>query len=353
MKIVVDINHPGHVHFFKNFIWEMEKRGHQVLITASLKDLSYTLLENYGFTYIHLGSYGNSLVAKILNLPLLDLKMYNVLKKINPDILIGIGSIRAAHASLGLKKPCICFTDTEHATEQILLYLPFTSAVLTPTAFKKNLGSKQIRYNGYHELAYLHPNRFTPDPAVLAEIGLTQDDPFIIIRFVSWQASHDVGQHGIGGKVTLVKELEKFGRVLITSEATLPQELQPYQIRVAPEKIHDLMYYATLYVGEGGTMASEAAVLGTHAIHISTTAKYCGNFNELNQYGLLSISENDKDTLRQAIELLRNPHIREEGKSKSKRLFQEKIDVTAFMVWFIEKYPESVTLMNENKGVQF
>jgi len=236
MKIVVDINHPAHVHFFKNFIWEMEKRGHQVVITASKKDLAYTLLQKYGFTYIPVGSYGNSLLKKMINLPLLDLKMYNVLRKINPDILIGIGSIRAAHVSFLLKKPCISFEDTEHARGQIRLYLPFAATVCTPSCYRDDLGPKQIRYHGYHELAYLHPSRFTPNPSVLAELGLAEGDPYIIVRFVSWQASHDIGQHGIHDKVGLVKMLEKYGRVLITSEGALPEELQAYQIRISPEK---------------------------------------------------------------------------------------------------------------------
>ena len=29
MKIVVNMGHPAHVHFFKNFIWKMERNGHE------------------------------------------------------------------------------------------------------------------------------------------------------------------------------------------------------------------------------------------------------------------------------------------------------------------------------------
>jgi predicted glycosyltransferase len=343
MRIVVDINHPAHVHFFKNFIWEMEEQGHQVVVTASQKDLAYTLLQKYGFTYIPLGCYGNSLFKKLMNLPLLDLKMYNVLKKMNPDILVGIGSIRAAHASLLLKKPCVSFEDTEHATEQIRLYLPFATSVCTPSCYRGDIGPKQIRYNGYHELAYLHPNRFTPNPDVLTELGLTEGDPFIIVRFVSWQASHDVGQHGIRDKVGLVKALEQYGRVLITSEGALPPELRAYQIRVSPEKLHDLLYYATLYVGDGGTTASEAAVLGTPAIFISTL--YCGYQLDEEKYGLLYLFSDPvsgvKNGLRKAVALLNDPNLKENAYLNRLKLLEDKIDVTEFMVWFVENYPES------------
>lgn len=332
----------------------MQARGHMVVITASQKDLAYNLLQKYGFLYIPLGCYGNSLLKKVVNLPYLDLKMYNEIKKINPDILVGIGSIRAAHASILLKKPCISFEDTEHATEQIWLYLPFAASVCTPSCYRCNIGPKQVRYNGYHELAYLHPNRFTPNPAVLAEIGLNESDLFIVVRFVSWQASHDVGQHGIRDKVRLVKALEKYGRILITSEGALPRELQCYQIRVSPEKLHDLLYYATLYVGEGATIASECAVLGTHAIYVNSLGLgYIGEEDE--KYHLVSDFSSrdctDEKVLAEARRLLQNPHLRKEGKEKCEGLVRDKIDVTAFMVWFIEQYPDSVDLMKRNTDV--
>jgi len=290
----------------------------------------------------------------MVNLPLLDLKMYNVLKKVDPDILVGIGSIRAAHASLLLRKPCISFEDTEHATEQIRLYLPFVASVCTPSCYRGEISQKQIRYKGYHELAYLHPNRFTPNPAVLDELGLAEGDPFIIVRFVSWQASHDVGQHGIRDKVGLVKALEKYGRVLITSEGALPAELQDYQIRVSPEKLHDLLYYATLYMGEGATTASECAVLGTHAIYVNSLGLgYIAEEDE--KYHLVSDFSRrdctDGTVLAEARRLLQNPDLRKEGKEKARALVQDKIDVTAFMVWFIEHYPDSVDLMKNRPKI--
>jgi len=355
MKIVVDINHPAHVHFFKNFIWEMEKRGHQVVITASKKDLAYTLLQKYGFTYIPVGSYGNSLLKKMINLPLLDLKMYNVLRKINPDILIGIGSIRAAHVSFLLKKPCISFEDTEHARGQIRLYLPFAATVCTPSCYRDDLGPKQIRYHGYHELAYLHPSRFTPNPSVLAELGLAEGDPYIIVRFVSWQASHDIGQHGIHDKVGLVKMLEKYGRVLITSEGALPEELQAYQIRISPEKMHDLLYYATLYVGEGATMASECAILGTHAIYVnSLDLGYIAEEDE--KYHLVADFAQrvctDETVFVEIKNFFENGDLKHEAKQNRDRLLKDKIDITAFMIWLVEHYPESITQMKKDPTFQ-
>jgi predicted glycosyltransferase len=88
MKIVVDINHPAHVHYFKNFIGKMKEKGHEILITASEKDISYRLLDLYGFEYIKIGNYGKSTFRKMVNVPVLDIKMLQAVRKFRPDIFL-------------------------------------------------------------------------------------------------------------------------------------------------------------------------------------------------------------------------------------------------------------------------
>jgi hypothetical protein len=340
VKIVVDINHPGHVHFFKNFIWEMEKRGHEIMIIARDKDVTVKLLDAYGFHYTLIKENPTSLISKILSIPLLDFKIYNLVKSFDPDLFMGIASWKAAHVAFLLRKKSIIFDDTEHAIEQILLYRFFASVICTPSCFQKDYGEKQIRYKGYHELAYLHPSNFTPDSTALTKFHLTEGESFIIVRFVSWKASHDIGQYGICDKIGLVKTLEKYGRVLITSENALPSELQSYQILVSPEKLHDLLYYATLYVGEGATTASESAILGTHAIYVNTL-RLGYTDEEEEKYGLVYTFSDplkmEKDVFEKAVELLNDPHIRANGKKKREILLDDKIDVTGFMINLAEK----------------
>jgi hypothetical protein len=335
MRIIVDVNHPGHVHFFKNCIWELQKKGHEILITASEKDVTFNLLDNYGFEYVNLGSYGNSVFEKMLNIPLMDFKMYREVRKLNPDLVIGLSSIRGSHAARLAGKKSIIFDDTEHSKYEHLLYVPFADKILTPSCFTKDLGKKQVRYDGYHELAYLHPNYFSPNPHVLDEIGLTENDNFVIVRFVSWGAGHDVGHHGIQNKIEFLQELEKYAHVLITSEADLGKDFEKYKMKISPEKLHDLLYYATLYIGEGATTASECAILGTHAIYVNTL-RLGYTDEEENKYDLVynfSNSESmEKDSFNKAIGLLQNQNLREEGKLKRQELLKDKIDVTKFIL---------------------
>jgi predicted glycosyltransferase len=353
MNIVVDINHPVDVHFFKHFIRTMQDRGHSILITVTQKEVTCQLLEKYGFDYTLLGSYGRSLVQKIVNLPIIDYKMYATVKNFHPDLFMGFGSIRAAHVAFLKGKPCINFEDTEHSQGQNALYQPFVSTICTPSCFQRDLGAKQIRFNGYKELAYLHPSRFTPNPAVLREIDLAPDDPYIIIRFVAWEASHDIGQHGIRDKVGFVNALEPYGHVLISSERPLPPEIDQYRICLSPEKLHDLLFYARLCIGEGGTIASEAAVLGTPSIYISSLSGTLGYLAELEiHYHLLHSYSDGEAAITKALEILKNRNSKADWYRKREYLLEDKIDVTSFMVWFVEKYPQSIQEMQLPHSVQ-
>jgi len=158
------------------------------------------------------------------------------------------------HIAWLLNKKSIMFTDTEHQKLINFASFPFASYICTPECYTKDLGKKQVRYNSYHELAYLHPNYFKPNPKVLYELGLNESDPYTVIRFVSWDASHDIGQNGINDKLKFVNEIEKYGKVYISSEGPLDYSLQKYSLKIPPEKLHDLLYYASLYVGEGATL---------------------------------------------------------------------------------------------------
>jgi predicted glycosyltransferase len=356
MKIVVDINHPADVHYFKNFIWEMKKRGHEVLITASEKEISFTLLSNYGFNFINLGTYGNSISKKFINIPFMDWKMYKAVKSFEPDIFVGFGSIRAAHVSRLMRKPCIAFEDSEPTPAEHILYVSFTDAILTPSCFKKDFGRKQIRFEGYKELSYLHPNYFKSNPAVLDEIGLSKYDKFILLRFVAWTAVHDVRRQGIKNKKELVKKLEKYAPVFISSEASLPKELEKYRLPISPEKIHNFLYYAKLLVCDSQTMTTEAGILGTPAIRCNSFVgeNDMSNFIELEQkYGLIFNYNNLNKAINKAFELIQKPNLKEEWQQKRETLLKDKIDVTAFMVWFIENYPESFKEMKDNPKIQY
>jgi len=348
MKILIDVGHPAHVHFFRNAINEWEDRGHEVIITARDKDVALSLLKACGFNYIYLGKSEKGTLNKGLNMLKLDYNLLKLTKKLKPDVMLGIHDPYIAQVGRLARRPSIIFTDTELVRYTWLVF-PFSSTICTPASFKLNLGSKHVKYNGYHELAYLHPNYFEPNPRILEEANLSRDDEYIIVRFISWSAYHDSDLRGLSSEIGLIKALEKYGQVFISSERRLNKELEKYRLPVPPEKIHHLLYYAQLYIGEGGTMAAEAAILGTPAIHIESTSNglasgnFTGNFLELrDKYGLLYFYPNQDQALKKAEELLEEGKaVKKMWKIKRKKLVEDKIDVTEWMVNFVENYPES------------
>jgi hypothetical protein len=326
----------------------MQKRGHEFLITATEKEMTYQLLKNYKFNFVSMGAHGNSIIKKIIFLPISDFNMYRAARNFKPDLFLGFGSIRAAHTATIFRKPCISFDDTEDSIGQIRLYRPFVECICTPSCFQTPLGDKQVLFNGYMDLAYLHPNHFKPDPSVLDDLGLARNERFIIVRFIAWAASHDIGLKGVNNPVKMVKELEKYGRIFVSSEKSPDKQLDDYRLKIAPEKFHSLLSFAQLYIGEGGTITTEAAILGTPAIHIESdsrgiaTGYRSGNFRELrDKYGLMFFYADEKEALGKAVEILNNPNSKSEWEKKRKAFLKDKIDVAAWMTDFIENYPES------------
>ena len=344
MKIMVGVGHPKHVHFWKNIVNNLEKNGHEVEIVARKKDITLYLLDVYGFKYEIIGKNYKGLMKKAYGMLETDLKLLRVAKKFKPDIFLG-GAPYLAHISKLVGKPHIDFSDTEHADLTLWLSFPFSTVICTPSCFKKKINTKKhITYNGYKELAYLHPNYFKQDPSILDDLGLSKDDKFIVFRFVSWSASHDIGQHGFVNRQEMVEKFKDYGSIFITSEQKLGKVLEEYRISVPPERMHDLLYYATMYIGEGAAMASESAVLGTPAIYVNTLR--LGYLDEQEKrYGLVYNFSNpktaQKDALAKAVELLEDGNLKNKWQRKRKKLLSEKVDVTKFVTDFIENYPES------------
>lgn len=233
MRILIDIGHPAHVHLFRNFARVMIDKGNEVLFTCREKEYEKELLSYYGFPYVSFGRKYKSTLGKIFGMVKFDYKEWRTCLKFKPDVLLSHGSLYAAFASSLVRKPHISFEDTFNM-EQVRLYEPFSDVILTGDYPHPRISDKEIHFAGYHELAYLHPNRFKPDDSILKELGVSRDEKYVIIRFVAWNATHDVGHKGIffENKLKAVEEFSKYSKVFISSEAPLPEQLQKFSLRL-------------------------------------------------------------------------------------------------------------------------
>lgn len=344
MKILVDLIHPANIHYFKNFIASANKNGHSVVITARKKDVLQNLLKEYNLPFIDMGKgvIGSGGMGKMIYLLKATCVMFKIVFQEKPDIILSFGSIPCSFSSFLFRVPHVSFEDTEHAKLNRKIYSPFASIIATPLCFYEKINKRHFKFNAYMELFYLHPKRFTPDESVLELAGLQKKDKIIFIRFVSWGAFHDIGQKGINNldKVKLVKWLSTKYKVMISSESELPEELLNYKINLPTSKIHDLLSYSTLYIGEGGTMASEASMLGIPSIYINSLP-LMGYLKDCEKSGLLFHLDTYKDIVDVANGILERSDYSTYFRTCKEKLIKDKIDPTSMLEWLVYNYPKS------------
>lgn len=361
MNILIDIAHPAHVHLLRNFYKEMTDKGHRVIVTVKDIPAAMQLLDLYDIPYIFLGKKSDNLIMKGLEQLVYNLKLWNI--AVRNSVQIGIGSsITLAHVSKMCRMKSIILDDDDDAVEPLFAKYahPFADVILSPEGTPRK-SKKTIYYPAFHELAYLYPTRFTPDVSVLDDAGIPYEkqangqvrvlQPYFVLRFNAFKAHHDVGVVGltIENKRRLVELLSRYGKVFITTERNIDEEFKPYQLRVSPDKAHSLMYFATMLVGDSQTMTSEAAVLGTPAIRCNT---FVGRIHYLEEeehtYQLTyGFRPEQSEQMFQKIEELLSigaDNLKQEWATRRQHLLQDKIDYTAYQVWFVENYPQSKQL---------
>ncbi|MCP1715280.1 putative glycosyltransferase [Methanocalculus alkaliphilus] len=359
MRLLLSVEHPAWAHQFRYMIEELKRKGHEIKVVAIRKDVTCELLDAFNILYEIISE---TSVKGIIEKGIIFLKttyaIFQASRQFKPDMYFGRSSPMMAINSFFFRKPHILFEDTEIASFSLMICKVFSNVIITPTCFTKDLGHKQLRIEAYKELFYLYPNYYRPNFGSLDGSGVDYDEKYIIIRFLAWDAHHDIGKSGLTleTKRKAIREFEKYGRVFITSEKPLPDEFEKYRITVSPEKMHDLLCYATLLYGESSTMASECAVLGTHAIFCDFAGRGYTDEEESRYdlvYNFRLDSSSQEASIEKAVELLQEKDLKEKGREKRERLLNEKIDVTSFMVWFMENYPGNVGSMNDKPPFGF
>ena len=354
MRILIDINHPAHVHYFKNLIINLKENDHDVTIVARDREFVKELLESLNFPFINRGKGKKSILGKLIYMIKADFQYLRIALKIRPDLFLSFSTPYVHQIAYLLGKPSIALNDTEHTDRaHSKLTYPFCSSIITPSNYQNMLGSKQIRINSVIENLYLHRNYFEPDYKAIEELGIKLDEEFVLLRFVSWNAHHDVGQSGldIQAKRNLINILKKKYRIFISSEEDLNEEFKQFQINISPEKMHHVLSYASMFIGESGTMASESAVLGTPAVYINSLPLMCYLKLEKEE-GLLEHFTSSNGVVEYVTILMQNPNLKSEAKAKCESMKKKFIDPTQFLTWFIEEYPKSAQIIKEEPEYQ-
>ena len=352
-RFLIEAHHPAHIHFFKFPIRTWLERGDQVLMLGRDRDVMKQLLSAYSYIPSRIAT----TTGKSNRFPAREMlerqaAVARAIHVFRPDLVLSLmGSYTQAARLFGV--PNIIFTDSEFQSLNHRIAHPFATRIYTPQCFWKPLGSKQHRYRGYHELAFLHPSRFTPRREVLSRLRVNggpgqngaggdkapAPGQYVVIRTSAWNTLHDIGESGLGHRFDpLMREvLQKYSVYVVPEGGKIAPEWEKFKLAVPPEDYHDVLAFARLVVTEGASTASEAACLGVPSVYINTTRR--GYLEDQQRRYQLVYNFTDPDAaVRRATELLAQPPRPEDLAAARERLVSEHIDVASFVVEELDRF---------------
>lgn len=339
MRVVFDLGHPAHFHLFKHTIISLRESGHDVEIIARQKDCLLELLDKAKWAY-HIVPRSRSGIVALGWQTLRAFRIATSLaRKKHADFMVGTSVVVGPAARLAGATSLVFSEDDAKAVPIFAkLVYPIAHYIVTPNSLKfENYGEKHLTYPGYHELAYLHPNRYTPDAGILKELGVGDGERYFLIRLVSLTAHHDIGEKGVSTDeaIILVKRLSKYGRVFISAEKTLDKRLQPYLLPTSVEQIFDVISFADIIIGDTQTMCIEAAVLGTASLRCNTFVGRLSCMEELeHKYGLTKgfLPKDFDKLLAQLDKWLVQPNLKQKWEQKRQAILADCVDLTSWIL---------------------
>ena len=339
MRVLVDIKHPAEVNFFQPLIQRLKRRGESVLVTAHYRWCVAELLAARGIEHVQISRAWPTPLGICAGAFVRTLRLLKVAARFRPQIMVARVGVEIGAVGRVLGIPAVSFDENEYATFQLTLSRHLAHVICTGMGYEKALGPKQLCFNALPQLAYTHPARFKPSMDGLKTDGFDPALPYVVVRLGMWTALHDIGHRGASQEAVLelVEALSGSAQVVVSRWGGLPPALAPYARPVPLDRSLDLLAFASLYVGEGGSMAAEAACLGTPAIWMSPIQ--CGYLNVLTRrYGLIEQTTNLAEVRELALRWLKDPSLRERARRAHRQLLADSEDPLDFMVEVVDTH---------------
>ena len=133
------------------------------------------------------------------------------------------------------------------------------------------------------------------------------------------------------------------------------KKFEPFRLNIDPLDIHHVMSFADMFIGDSQTMAAESGVLGVPFIRFNDFVGRIGYLNQLeNTYKLgFGINPSEPTHLLETIsELLVMQDRKLVFQNRRKEMLYKNINVSSFLLWFIENYPGSITVIKNTPEFQ-
>jgi predicted glycosyltransferase len=275
MRIWIDLANSPHVNFFAAMIEDL-RREHEVVLTTRPFANTIDLLELKGFPYHLVGRhYGANRVKKVLGFGARVGQLYQFLKKRDIDVAISHTCCNSPLLARLLGFRSLYLNDNEHAAGNRIGF-PLATTIMVPEFFplekvRRQGGRREkvVQYPGVKEGVYLSRlrRRASSQAPEHAATG-----PEIFIRPEPWAAQYYRGAVDFLDEVIL--DLKRRYPVVVfpRGEHQAVHYRQPKFTGIhIPDRaltLEDIQARCALFIGAGGTMTREAAVLGIPTISV-------------------------------------------------------------------------------------
>jgi len=269
MKIWFDLTNSPHINLFSTLIKDL-MREHEVIITCRPLANTIDLLDLHGFEYTVVGKhYGGKLSSKLFGYPVRVMQLRKFLKKKKPDMAISQSSFHSPIAARLIGVPVIYMNDNEHAMGNIPAFMFATKILipefLDPVKVQKQRAkkSKIIQYPGVKEAVYLWNADISYSDAA---------SKIIYIRPEPWIAQYYKGAlNFMDSMILYLKERAQIVLLPRGDDQARHYEQEKFSGVVVQSKalsLEEIAGKCRLFIGAGGTMTREMAVLGIPTISV-------------------------------------------------------------------------------------
>ncbi|HVX92805.1 MAG TPA: DUF354 domain-containing protein, partial [Candidatus Dojkabacteria bacterium] len=346
------IVHPAKYWLFKYVAQNLKKDGHEVEWVITSKDVLEDLLKRDGWEYTNIfpegrrKKYFHPFITLVINTWKTLIRLWKHMWGKHYDMVVS-GDIITFIAWLKGIPALVPIDDGFNVVPEYSVSWMWARKLVAPAVTDFGpFNYKKLGYKSNHEWAYINPKYFKPKKSIVKQFN-PKGKKYFFLRLVSLTASHDLHKKGINDRQVkkLIALLSKYGKIYINSEKgrELKPDLQKYQIHVDPIDIHNVMYYADMYIGDSQTMASESALMGVPTFRCNDFVGKVAYLEEEQEYGLVyNYKPKDFNKMLKEIEkTLKMKNAKEEWKKRVKVFAKDHIDTTKFWVDLIESYDKS------------
>ncbi len=345
MKIWIDILTPKQVNFFAPLTHRLKRKGHDVFLTTRKYREANELLERLGLDAVSVGRHGGArLEEKLMCSTKRVQKLILFVKRAHPDVCLSFSSPEAARVAFGTGIPHLCVSDSPHATAVSRLTIPLSKILFTPSVIPLAAWTKYgisrrsiVCYDALDPVVWLRNLR--PSKRVLNELGLDHSAKIVTLRSEESRAAYLNGrktENRLMPHVTkeLTRTLPDLQIVLLAryDSAKSLRKTLPKQV-VVPTSIIDsssLISYSSVFIGAGGTMNAEAALLGVPCISCyPSDPTYVDKY--LIRQGLVKRETTLRGIVKTSLHYLRNQDMLSARKSRAQELLHRMEDPLAYV----------------------